>query len=75
MDNLANRILRGINTCLIAGRPLPRECSMTWFPGRLLVRTDDGHTIEITARQLAPHDPDAQQLGETLQAIDAGDAE
>ncbi len=71
MDTIANRTLR----TLMSGVELSRDCSMLWRPGRILVRTPTGEVIEITARQLAPHDPDAQSLVATLAAIDAGDVE
>jgi hypothetical protein len=61
---------------VLAPEAFATKTKATSFDGRrLLVRTDDGHTVEITARLLEPDDPAAVRLGETVTAIDNGDVE
>ena len=50
MDNPANTILRKIHGAMMGLRTIAE--ASTWRPGRILVHTEAGHTIEITARQL-----------------------
>jgi hypothetical protein len=75
VESIAHITLKSVMAALMAGRALPRDVSIAWRPGRILYRTAAGEVIVITARQLAPHDPDALELERTLAAIDAGDVE
>ena len=75
MESIAHVTLKCLMAALTNTRSLPREVTLAWRPGRILCRMPGGEIIVITARQLAPHDPDAQDLERTLAAIDAGDVE
>jgi hypothetical protein len=77
-EAIANHVLKNVwyeLSGVYAPGSLVTAFSLSAAPGRIQVRTGDGHTVELTARLLPPDDPRAVRQAESIAAIERGEVE